>query len=133
MLGRPYCACILSSCRCLGSPSRLDLGGSAADALGLGALQVRSGDPALVVLGARGDRRAIGTDNSDLLRGVDLLGALGRLLGALTTLAAALLLGEESGDPGVVDEVDGSNEGAEEDEVKEDAGFKSVAICGMVS
>jgi hypothetical protein len=116
------------SYQCLDSPSRLDLGGSTADALGLRALQVRGRDPALVVLGARGDSRAIGTDNGDLLGGVDLLGALGRLLGALTTLAASLLLGEEGGDPGVVDEVDGSSEGAEEDEVEEDAG-KRISHC----
>ena len=121
----------VSNERCL-SPG-LGLGGAAADALGLRALQMRGRDPALVVLRARGDSRAVSADNANLLGGVDLLRALGRLLGALTTLAAALLLGEESGDPGVVDEVDGSNEGAEEDEVKEDAGFKSVAICGMVS
>lgn len=82
---------------------------------------MRGRDPALIVLGARGDSRAISTNDSDLLGGIDLLGALGRLLGALTTLAAALLLGEEGGDPGVVDEVHGSSESTEEDEVEENA------------
>jgi hypothetical protein len=89
---------------------------------------VRGWDPALVVLGASSDSRAISTHNSNLLRGVDLLGALRGLLRALTTLAAPLLLGKEGGDPGVVDEVDGASEGAEEDEVEEDAGTK-ISFC----
>jgi hypothetical protein len=81
---------------------------------------VRSRDPALIVLCTGGDSWAISANNSDLLGGVDLLGALGGLLSTLTTLAAALLLGEEGGDPGVVDEETGTSEGAEEDEVKEE-------------
>lgn len=85
---------------------------------------MRGRDPALVVLGAGSDSRTISTNNSNLLSGVDLLGALGGLLSTLTTLATTLLLGEESSDPGVVDEVDGSSEGAEEDEVEEDAKMK---------
>ena len=109
----------MSNERCL-SPG-LDLGGAAADALGLRALQVRSRDPALIVLRAGGDSRAISANNSDLFGGIDLLGALGGLLSTLTTLAAALLLGEEGGDPGVVDEETGTSEGAEEDEVEEKA------------
>lgn len=80
-----------------------------------------SGNPALVVLRAGCNSRAISTNNSDLLSGVDLLGALGRLLSALATLAAALLLGEESGDPSVVDKVDGASESAKKDKVQEDA------------
>jgi hypothetical protein len=100
----------------------LQLGGTAADALSLRALKVRHGDPALVVgLGTRGDSRAVGADNSNLVGGVDLLGATRRLLGALAALATALLLGEEGGDPGVVDEVDGSSESAQEDDIQEDA------------
>ena len=109
----------MSNERCL-SPG-LDLGGAAADALGLRALQVRSRDPALIVLRAGGDSRAISANNSDLFGGIDLLGALGGLLSTLATLAAALLLGEEGGDPGVVDEETGTSEGAEEDEVEEKA------------
>ena len=82
------------------------------------------GDPALVEstsLCAAGDGRAIGTNNGNLVGGVDLLGLAGGALGALAALAAALLLGEESGDPGVVDEVDDAAEGGEEEEVEEDA------------
>lgn len=107
----------MSNERCL-SPG-LDLGGAAADAFGLRALQVRSRDPALIVLRAGGNSRAISANNSDLFGGVDLLGTLGGLLSTLTTLAAALLLREEGGDPGVVDEETGTSEGAEEDKVEE--------------
>jgi hypothetical protein len=83
---------------------------------------MRSWDPALIVgFSTRGDGRAVGTDNSDLVGGVDLLGATGRLLGALATLATALLLGEEGGDPGVVDKVDGSGKGTKDDKVQENA------------
>lgn len=81
---------------------------------------MRSRDPALVVLSAGCDGWAVSTNNSNLLRGVDLLSSLGGPLSALTTLAAAFLLGEEGTDPGVVDEVDGSSKGAEEDKVEED-------------
>ena len=81
------------------------------------------GDPALVVLRASSNSWAVSADNSNLFSGVDLLGALGGLLSALTTLAAALLLGKEGGDPGVVDKVDGSSESAEEDEVEENTGY----------
>ena len=82
------------------------------------------GDPALVEstsLCAASDSRAVGTNNGNLVRGVDLLGLAGGALGALAALAAAALLGEESGDPGVVDEVDDAAEGGEEEEVEEDA------------
>ena len=82
------------------------------------------GDPALVEstgLCAAGDGRAVGTNNGDLVGGVDLLGLAGGALGALAALAAALLLGEESGDPSVVDEVAGTGKDTAEDEVEEDA------------
>ena len=79
-------------------------------------------DPALIVgLGPASDGRSIGTNNRNLFGGIDNLGAAGRFLRALTTLAAAPLLGKERRDPGVVDEVDGSSEDTEEDEVEEDA------------
>jgi hypothetical protein len=101
---------------------RLGLGGTATDALGFRALQVRRGNPALVVgLCAGGDSGAISTDNSNLISRVDLFGAERRLLRALATLAAALLLGEEGSDPGVVDEVGDSAEDAQNNEVQEDA------------
>jgi hypothetical protein len=97
---------------------RLSLGGSAADALGLRALQVRRRNPALVVsLCARGDGGAVSADNGDLVGGVDVLGALGRLLRALSALAATLLLGEEGGDPRVVDKVRDTTKDSEDDEV----------------
>lgn len=101
---------------------RLGLGGTAANALGLGALEMGCGDPALVVcLCARSDGGAIGADNSNLVSGIDLLGSERRLLGALSALAAALLLGEEGGDPGVVDEVRDAAENGKDNEVQEDA------------
>ena len=79
-------------------------------------------NPRLVVsLGTAGDSRAVSTNNADLLGRVDLLGATRGALGALAALAATLLLREESGDPGVVDEVDGTGEDTSKNEVKEDA------------
>ena len=90
---------------------------------------MRDGDPALIVgLGTGGDSRAVSADDGNLVGRVDLLGSTGRLLGALAALATALLLGEEGGDPGVVDEVDGSSEGAQEDDVEEDAGDGQVSL-----
>lgn len=91
---------------------------------GLGALQVSSGNPALIKatsLCAAGNGRAIGANNGDLVSGVDLLGLAGGALGTLAALAAATLLGEEGGDPGVVDEVADAAESGEEEEVEEDA------------
>jgi hypothetical protein len=113
--------------------SLLALRPAAAHAPGLRALQVSGGDPALVKstsLCAAGDGRAVGTNDGNLVGGVDLLGLAGGALGALAALAAALLLGEESGDPGVVDEVDDAAEGGEEEEVEEDAGREVVLVCG---
>ena len=84
-----------------------------------------SRNPALVEtasLRAAGDSRAVSTDDGDLVRGVDFLALARRARGALAALAAATLLGEESGDPGVIDEVDDAAEGGEEEEVEEDAG-----------
>jgi len=83
---------------------------------------VLGGDPAGIVALRRSNGGAISADNSDLLGGVDLLGAAGGALGTLAALAAALLLGEESGDPGVVDEVDGAGKDAKEDKVEEETG-----------
>jgi len=107
---------ITSTCLSLG----LDLGRTATHALGFRALKVRGRDPALVVcLGARGDSRAVGTNDSNLVGRIDSLGSARRLLGTLTTLAAPLLLGEEGADPGVVDKVDSSAESAKDDKVEE--------------
>jgi hypothetical protein len=89
-------------------------------------------DPALVVrLRTRGNRRAVGTNNGNLVRGIDLLGATGGPLSALAALAATLLLREESGDPGVVDEVDGSAESAEDDQIEEDTNSMHVSLHSM--
>jgi hypothetical protein len=82
---------------------------------------VRRRDPALIVrLCAAGDSGAVSADNGNLVGRVDLLGAERRLLRALAALATTLLLGEEGGDPGVVDEVGDSAEDGENDEVQED-------------
>ena len=103
----------------------LCLGGSGparADALGLWALQMLRRNPALVVcLGTGRDSRTIGANHSNLLGGVDFLGAEGGLLRALATLATALLLREECGNPGVVNEVDGSTENTQKHKIQEDA------------
>lgn len=80
---------------------------------------MRGGDPALVVLSARGNSRAISANNRNLLGRVDLFGALRGLLGTFAALTTTLLLGEEGGDPSVVDEVGGSSEGTEEDNIQE--------------
>ena len=107
---------------CSRSASRSGLG-ARCNTLGLRARQVVGRDPRLIVgRGTAGDSRAISTDNADLVGRVDLLGTARRALGTLAALAATLLLGEESGDPGVVDEVDSASESAEENEVEEDAG-----------
>jgi hypothetical protein len=79
-------------------------------------------DPALIVrLRARGNSGAIGTNNGNLVGGVNLLRSAGGTLRALAALATTLLLGEEGGDPGVVDEVRDSAKGAKDNEVEEDA------------
>ena len=122
---RPSSSQAAPRCQLLNSlQSLLALGPSAANPPGLRALQVLGGDQALVKstsLGTSGDSRAIGANNRDLVSRVDLLGSLRGSLSALAALAAPLLLREQSRDPGVVDEVAGSAEGGEEEEVEEDA------------
>lgn len=71
------------------------------------------GDPALIVLLARASSSAGGLGAGEGLGGLDLLALLGG--------AGALGLGEESLDPGLVDEVEGTGEGGGEEEVEEDA------------
>ena len=94
---------------------------STVDPLRLRPLQVRRGDPRLVVsLCARSDSGTISANNGDLVRRVDLLGLLAGCLCALAALAAAFLLWEQGRDPGVVDEVDGSAETGEQDKVEKD-------------
>lgn len=90
-------------------------------------------DPALVVLSTTGDSGPVRTNNGNLIGRVNVLRATGRLLSALATLAAALLLGKEGGDPGAVDEVDGPGEGAQENEVEEDARARSATASETAS
>jgi hypothetical protein len=100
----------------------LGLGSTAAHAFRLGTLKVRGRNPALIIgLCARGHGGAVSTNNGNLVGRIDLLGLARRHPGALTTLAVALLLGEEGADPGVVNEVDSSAKGTEDDKVKEEA------------
>ncbi len=88
------------------------------------------GDPALIIcLGPTRDSWAIRTDDTDLVSGINFLGATRRSLGALAAFAATALLGEESADPGAVDEVASTGEGGEEEKVEED----SVEISIMAS
>ena len=96
----------------------LSLWGSAPDALRLRTLQMLRRDPALVIgLSSGCDSRVISTSNTSLVGWVDFLATAGRCFGALTTFTTTALLWEESGDPGVVDEVDGSTEGCEKDAI----------------
>lgn len=82
-----------------------------------------SWNPALIVahLSARSDSWTIGTHHGNLFAWINWLRATARTLCTLSAFAAALLLWEESGDPGAVDEVDSATEGSEDDEVQEDA------------
>lgn len=92
------------------------------------------GDPGLVVCGGAGsDGWAIGADNGYLLSRSDLLDASGSTLGTLATETTALLLWEEGGDPGAVDEVAGTAKGSSEEEVEEDAIALSQFLCLAVT
>ena len=109
----------------------LDLGlrCAAAHTLGLGALQVLGRNPARVIsLGTGCNSRAVCTENGNLVLGINGLASTGGALGALAALTTALLLGKESRDPGVVDEVHSSGKGTEKDEVEEDA-IRGVSVC----
>lgn len=87
--------------------------GAGLDASGSGAVDVVLGDPALIVVLARAGGSASGLGAGEGLSSLDLLGLLGG--------AGALGLGEESLDPGLVDEVEGTGEGGGKEEVEEDA------------
>lgn len=81
-----------------------------------------SWDPALVVgLGTRCHSRAILADDRSLVSGIDGLGAARRLLRALTALAASLLLREQRGNPGIVDEVAGAAKSSRQKQVQKDS------------
>ena len=102
---------------CLRCPT---LWSAASDSLRLRSLQVGGWDPALVVgIGASSNSWPICPDNRYLLAWVHRLGAAGRSFRALATLAAALLLREQRGDPSVVDEEAGSSKSGEQEEVQE--------------
>lgn len=116
----PHSPWILNTTENLGLDFRL--GGSAPDTLGLGALEMLGRDPALIIsLGTRGDSRAISANDSNLLRGIDLLASTRGALSALAAFAATLLLGEEGSNPGIVDEVKGTGENSEENDIQKDA------------
>jgi hypothetical protein len=94
---------------------------------------VGSRDPARIeCLCATGNSGSISAHNGNLFSGINGLGSTGGLLSTLATLSAALLLGEEARDPGRVDEVEGSTEGAEKDEVQEDAENDRLVIVWKV-
>jgi hypothetical protein len=79
------------------------------------------GDPALVIgLSSGCDSRVVSTNNTSLVGWVGFLATAGRCLSTLATFTTTALLREEGGDPGVVDEVDGSTEGSEKDGIEED-------------
>jgi hypothetical protein len=81
------------------------------------------GNPRLIIsLCAARDSWSIRTSNTNLIRRVDLLRALGRRLCALAAFAAAALLREERLEPGAVDEVACAAEDEAEEDVEEDAG-----------
>ena len=95
--------------------------GAALHSPGLWPLEVVLWDPALVVSRrGGGNGGAISADNADLLGWIDFLGSLGRALCALATLTASLLLGEQGGDPSLVNEIAGTSKSASEDKVEED-------------
>lgn len=108
------------------SALRPDLG-TGVDALSFWPVDVVCWNPALVVcLSTACDSWTIGTDNADLIRWIDLLGLARGALSPLTALAATLLLGEESGVPGVINEVACTTKSTGEDKVQEDAESESV-------
>ncbi len=100
----------------------LDLAaGTALDTLRGGAGDVVLGDPALIValVGSGGGTGGLAARGG--LRDLGLLDLLGGGLGATG-------LGEESLDPGLVHEVDGSAEETSQEEVEEDAGVTESVI-----
>lgn len=85
---------------------------SALHPLSLRPVDVMRGDPAFIIgHSARSNSRPISAENRDLVGWVDLLGLAGGPLGSFAAFAATTLLGEEGGDPGAVDEVEGPDEG----------------------
>jgi len=87
------------------------------DTLG-GRTDVALGDPALIVALASREAGGLGSGEVGINDGLDNLGLAG---------GGAASLGEESLDPGLVDEVDGAGESASEEEVEEDASAEKLA------
>lgn len=87
--------------------------GARLDATGDGAVDVVVRNPALVVVLSRGNGDGGRLGAGERLSNID--GLLGLLVGT-----GALGLGEESLDPGLVDEVEGTGESSREEEVEED-------------
>lgn len=82
-------------------------------------------DPALIVclLGqsSSGNGWAISSNNGNLVFDINgRLGALRRSLGALSSLSATAGLWEQRLDPGLVNEVESTNETSEKEEIEED-------------
>jgi hypothetical protein len=100
----------------------LSLWCTAADSLRLWPLQVLRRDPRRIKsLCTRGHSRPISANNGGLLSWINAFRALCGCFGPLAALAAALRLWEQGFDPCAVDEVDGTREDGEEEEVEEDA------------
>lgn len=75
----------------------------------------------------RSNSRSIRSNDRNLIFRINsFLSAQGGTLRALSAFASAFGLWEEGLDPGFVDEVEGSAESSEENEVEEDAGKKLV-------
>jgi len=81
-------------------------------------------NPALIIrllrLSTSRNSRSISPNDRDLILGRNgSFGTSGRTLSALATFSSAFGLWEEGCDPGLVDEIEGTSEGGEEEEVKE--------------
>lgn len=83
----------------LGSPASLD-------SMSLGPIDMVRRNPAFIIrFRARGDRRSIGSQDGDLVRGVDFLRLARRLLSTLAAFSSSTLLWEEGADPGAINKV----------------------------
>ena len=82
---------------------------------------VRRNPAFIVCFRARGNRRSIGTQNGDLVSGVDFLRLARRLLSTLPAFSSATLLWKEGADPGAVDKVACASKGSTEEQVEKHA------------
>lgn len=89
-------------------------------------------DPTLIVcLRTRCHSWSIRSQNTHLVRRINFLRATRGALSAVAAFASARFLGEEGGDPGVVDEVACASEDSEEEEVEEDACIGVSELLGL--